>query len=190
MRMAVEMRVLAACFVVVLTAAPALPQEQDFGRSVYDEIGNSVRTEYEAMMASVMRESFARPPRNEEEQQKRDRQIEDQKARIKMLAYNKAALFASCATEAELARGNAPPVPGAQNLILRTCVELKFDQMRKFANVSSYGALFFPERIAPCGERSRLPEREKLLPPYDFLEIAEPRLYDFERFSDCIMTPP
>ena len=183
--------VLAFLAVLALTAIPARAQEEDFAKSVYEEIGNSVRNEYEGMIGAMTRDSMAHAPKDEEERAKRDEQIKRETARLKTFAYNKAALFAFCAADADRARGpGAPPIRGEQNLILRTCVELKFDQMRKFANISSYGALFFPERIAPCGERARLPEREKLLPPYEFLQIDDPRLYDFERFADCIMTPP
>jgi hypothetical protein len=38
-----------------------------------------------------------------------------------------------------------------------------------------------------CGETSRLPEHEKLLPPYQFLQLAEPKLYDFARYNQCLM---
>jgi hypothetical protein len=176
---------------LALVATPAHAQEDDFAKSVYEEIGNGVRNEYDGMIGEMRRNSMAHPPQDEEEQAKRDEQIKRETARLKSFAYNKAALFAFCAADADRARGpGAPPVRGEQNLVLRTCVELKFDQMRKFANISSYGALFFPERIAPCGERARLPEREKLLPPYEFLHIDDPKLYDYERFADCIMTPP
>ena len=100
-------------------------------------------------------------------------------------------MFALCAADAERARApGTPSIRAGQNLMLGTCVEVKFDQLRKFTNLLSYAAMFFPDRIAPCGERSRLPDLEKALPPYDFIELKEPRLYDFERFSNCLMTPP
>ena len=47
---------------------------------------------------------------------------------------------------------------------------------------------FFPARIEPCGEQSRLPEREKILAPYEFLQLDEPKLYDFARYNECLMT--
>jgi hypothetical protein len=180
-----------ASLILLFLAAALARGQEDFAKTVYAEIENSARNEYEAMIGSIMRDAMAHPPKDDEEQAKRAQQIEREKGRLKLLTYNKAALFAFCAADADRARGpGAPPVRSEQNLILRTCVELKFDQMRKFANISSYGGLFFPERLAPCGERARLPEREKVLPPYDFLEIIEPKLYDFELYSDCIMTPP
>jgi len=107
------------------------------------------------------------------------------------LSYNKAALFAGCAADAARARlPGAPPIRGDQDPVLRTCLEFKFDQLRKFANISSYAELFFPERIAPCEQSTHLPEVEKALPPYDFLELSEPRIYDLERYVDCVMTAP
>ena len=184
------MKPISALLLLALAATPAHAQE-DFAKSVYAEIENGIRNEYDAMIGMIMRGFMARPPRDDEERAKRAQQIERETGRAKLLAYNKAALFAYCAADADRARApGAPPVRSDQNLILRTCVELQFEHMRKFANISSYGGLFFPERLAPCGERARLPEREKVLPPYEFLELREPKLYDFERFSDCIMTPP
>lgn len=184
------MKLTSALLLLLLAALPARAQ-QEFVKLVYAEIENGVQSEYDAMIGGIMRNSMAHPPKDDEEQARRGRQIEREKERAKLFAYNKAAMFAYCAADAERARApGAPPVRGEQNLIMRTCVELKFEQMRKFANISSYGGLFFPERIAPCGERARLPERETMLPPYDFLQISEPRLYDFDRYSDCIMTPP
>ena len=181
----------AFAFMLLLTATAPAGAQEDFAKSVYAEIENGVHNEYDAMISAILRNSVVNPPKDDEEKAKREQQIERERGRVKLLTYNKAALFAFCAADAERARSpGAPPVRGEQNLILRTCVELKFEQMRRFANISSYGGLFFPERLAPCGERARLPEREKILPPYDFLEMKEPKLYDFERFSDCIMTPP
>ena len=107
-----------------------------------------------------------------------------------MLSYNRAVLFAFCAAEAEKERGpNALPIPLEQNLPLTTCVEIKVGQLQKFSQLAAYADFFFPERIAPCGEQSRLPEQEKMLAPYAFLQIDEPKLYDFLRYNECLMTP-
>ena len=45
----------------------------------------------------------------------------------------------------------------------------------------------FPRGLS-CGEQSRLPEQEKTLVPYAFLQIAGPKLYDFYRYNECLMT--
>jgi hypothetical protein len=45
----------------------------------------------------------------------------------------------------------------------------------------------FPRGLS-CGEQSRLPEQEKTLAPYAFLQIAGPKLYDFPRYNECLMT--
>ncbi len=50
---------------------------------------------------------------------------------------------------------------------------MKFRELNKpSANALSYASIFFPERIEPCGEASRLREQEKLFPPYEFLQIG------------------
>ena len=106
-----------------------------------------------------------------------------------MLTYNRAALFASCGVEAEKERPTgAPSIPLESNLVLTTCVEIKFAQLQKFAELAAYADFFFPERIETCGEQSRLPEQEKKLAPYAFLQIGEPKLYDFPRYNACLMT--
>ena len=106
-----------------------------------------------------------------------------------MLSYNRAALFAFCAAEAEAERvPGTPRVRFENNLLMTTCVEIKVGQLQKFSQLASYADFFFPERIASCGEQSRLPEREKILAPYPFLQIDEPKLYDFARYNECLMT--
>ena len=54
---------------------------------------------------------------------------------------------------------------------------------------ASYALIFFPDRIERCGEASRLRDQETLFPPYGFLQLAEPRLYDFTRYNACLMRP-
>ena len=106
-----------------------------------------------------------------------------------MLSYNRAALFAFCGAEAEKDRPpGAPPIPLESNLVLTTCVEIKFGLLQKFSELAAYADFFFPERIESCGEQSRLPEQEKTLAPYAFLQIAGPKLYDFSRYNECLMT--
>ena len=111
------------------------------------------------------------------------------KERMKMLSYNRAALFAFCAADAENDRPTgAAPIPLESNLVLTTCVEIKIGQLQKFTQLAAYADFFFPERIESCGEQSRMPEREKVLAPYPFLQIEEPKLYDFARYNECLMT--
>ena len=63
--------------------------------------------------------------------------------------------------------------------------------MTQFANIASYATHFFPERIAPCGDKSRQKEREQQLPVYEFLKgDDELKLYDFEGYVTCMMTVP
>ena len=74
--------------------------------------------------------------------------------------------------------------------MLRTCVEIKLAELRKFSERRAYAEVFFPERIERCGEAARRRELETQLPAFDFLELSEPRLYDFARYNQCLMTVP
>jgi hypothetical protein len=175
-----ELRVLLA-FLLVAVAGPLCAQDAQDGmiQKIYSGIENNIRVDYEALRArlSAMAMQFALPAAKEREE-------------LKMLSYNKAVLFAACTVESERDRSSAANrVPAASNLMLRTCVEIKFAEMEKFSNRLAYAEVFFPERITRCEEGARRPAMEKLLPPYDFLEIAEPKLYDFARYNQCLMTP-
>ena len=113
---------------------------------------------------------------------------EESQRMLKEMFYNKAVLFASCAAEAELHRApQAPRLPANRNLLLTTCVEQKFAELNKFTNMRSYAGIFFPDRIRKCGEASRLREQEGLFAPYGFLQLAEPKLYNFAQYNDCLM---
>ncbi len=167
-----------ALLVAMLLAADPAHAQDAILQGTYATIENSIRAEYEGMLAALPREA----------PEEAVGQIEKNRSLLKMFAYNKAALFATCAAEAEQDRSpSAARVPAAQNLMLRTCVEIKFDQLQKFTQRVAYADLFFPERIASCGEQSRLREEEKMLPPYGFLLLDEPRLYDFARYNECLM---
>jgi hypothetical protein len=166
---------------IVLTAASQASAQGDVLRRVYAAVEERTVAEFEYNMAGITREllRLGRPVSK----------IAPIKERMKMLSYNRAVLFAYCAADAEQDRpANAAPIPPENNLVLTTCVEIKIGQLQKFSQLAAYADFFFPERVASCGEQSRLPEREKMLPPYPFLQIDEPRLYDFSRYNDCLMT--
>ncbi len=164
---------------ILLAAGPARAQDDDIVQRIYASLESSIRNEYEALLASM--------PRDLPEHAAAA--VEKNRALTKMFAYNKAVLFANCAAEAEK---NRPPqatrVPAPQNLMLRTCVEIKIGHLQKFTRRVAYADLFFPERVEACGERSRLPQQEKVLRPFAFLFLDEPKLYDFEQYSECLMT--
>ena len=159
------MRWTCALLILLAAAAPARAQES-FEAEVYTQIEASVRGEYEAMLAQLTRAAMNDPTIDWRDQRKMAERLEADKARVKLWTYNKAAFFAYCGAEAERAAGaeaprsrssGSPRVPAGQNLMLQACVEIKSSQMSKFLNVASYAGVFFPERIAPCGEHSRLP---------------------------------
>jgi hypothetical protein len=163
---------------LIVAAGPA-PAQDDVLHNIYAGLEDNVRADYEALRAQLSHTAmqFALPAAKEREE-------------LKMLSYNKAVLFAGCAVESEQDRAPvARRVPSANNLMLRTCVEIKFGEMEKFSNRLAYAEVFFPDRIARCEDRARLRTLEQRLPPYGFLDLAEPRLYDFARYNQCLMTP-
>lgn len=147
----------------------------------YAAVAERTQAEYEFNMAGITRQMLSSGAPVSK--------IAPVRERMKMLSYNRAVLFAQCAAEAEKDRmPGAPPVPVEMNLVLTTCVEIKLAQLQKFSQLSAYADFFFPERIETCAEQSRLPELEGVLPPYSFLQIATPKLYDFPRYNTCLMT--
>ena len=103
-------------------------------QTIYARLADSVRADYEALRAQLSHTAmqFALPAAKEREE-------------LKMLSYNKAVLFAGCAAESE--QDSAPTtrrVPSADNLMLRTCVEIKFFEMEKFSNRLATPRCFFP----------------------------------------------
>ena len=160
--------------VVVSTRA-----QEHITQTVYASIENSIREEFESILAQVMREDVAQLPGG----------IVKATELLKLITYNKAALFTFCAAETEKdqpQRSNR--IPSAMNIVLTTCVEIKFSEMDKFVKFVDYAGLFFPDRIQRCGEQARLTERERVLPPYGFLQLVQPRLYDFSSYNKCLMT--
>jgi hypothetical protein len=169
---------LLALLILAAIAGPALGQDQ-LPQDIYASMEGSVRREYDELMQAIARGEGGPRASSEKMQQM-----------LKVMYHNKAVLFASCTAEAERVRSpQAPRVPAGQNLMLTTCVEEKFAELNKFSNVRSYALTFFPDRIERCGEASRLRDQEPLFPPYGFLQLSEPRLYDFTRYNACLMQP-
>jgi hypothetical protein len=172
------MRGVLALLVWAAIAGPALGADT-VTQQIYASMEGSVRREYDGLMQAIARGEGGPRAGSEKIQEM-----------LKVMYHNKAVLFASCAAEAERIRSpQAARVPAGQNLMLTTCVEEKFADLNKFSNVRSYALTFFPDRIERCGEASRLRDQEGLFPPYGFLQLAEPRLYDFVRYNECLMQP-
>jgi len=169
-----------ALMLLILFASAGLARAQDDTalRAAYAAAQDGVRAQYEALLAEMAR-APGPPPEG---------WTEKTKALVKMLSYNQAATFAFCTAEAEHNHSpSAPRVPSSENLVLRTCMEIKMAQLNKFSERIGYVELFFPARIDRCGEASRLRNQEKVLKPYDFLFLDEPKLYDFGRYNECLM---
>lgn len=170
-----------ALTVLLLLAASGAAQAQsrdETAQAIYASIEHNIRSEYGAQMDRVSRAEAAYPTMNLQ----RVRQM------WAMLYYNRAAMFSICAADADQYRTpGAPRVAAHDNLFLNTCVEEKVKGLTRFGNIYSYASTFFPDRIDRCGEGVRLRDQEKLLPPYEFLQFAEPKLYDFARYNGCLM---
>jgi hypothetical protein len=169
-----------ALSVLILLDAGVARAQEELVQRIYASMEPRIHAEYEFNLAGVTRHVLGSgAPLSK---------IEPFKERMKVLAYNKAALFASCVAAGEKDRKpDAEPVPLERNLMVTTCVEIKIGQLQKFSQMAAYADFFFPDRIASCGESSRVPELERVLRPYGFLLLDEPKLYDFERYNDCLM---
>jgi hypothetical protein len=164
--------------IALLLAAWPVRADDVAVQNIYAAMENDVHREYARLQDAIARGATGGPEAESESSQRL----------LKLMFYNRAALFASCAAEAEENRSSASGrVPAGQNIFLTACVEPKFTELNKFTNLLSYAGVFFPDRIESCGEASRLREREKLLPAYAFLQLAEPKLYDFALYNECLM---
>jgi len=151
----------------------------EFARTIYAGMEQSIHREYDAAVMKIPRGATGAPLPT----------ADKVRTALKVLYYNKAALFAFCAADAERAHApGAVRVPAESNIVLTSCVETKFGELNDFTNKLNFAGVFFPERIVRCGEASRLPGHEQLLPPYEFLHLEKPRLYDFPHYSRCLMT--
>ena len=165
-----------AALMLLALSGPAGAQAALMQR-IYAELENTVRNEYEVLQADLSRQAMQQA-----------RSAAKERLQLKMVSYNKAVLYASCAADAERDRSPAANrLPSSENLVMQTCLEIKMGQLQKFGELVAYAGVFFPERIDRCGERSRLREQEKGLPPYAFLQIEAPKLYDFARYNECLM---
>jgi len=166
---------------VLLAVAGTARAQVDKTQTIYAGLADSIRKEYQLHVNQAVRQLIvSNGPMAK---------IEPVKQRLKLLSYNKAVLIASCIADAEKERApDAPAIPLRQNLVITTCIDIKIKQMQKFSDRAAYADFFFPERIESCGEIARLPELEKVFRPYDFLELTDAKLFDFVRYTDCLMT--
>lgn len=175
--------------VLLVAAAPARAEEKDGAgdrvpdeavQGVYSKIEPRIHAEFDFQMRGITQQMLNTTASSSK--------LDFFRRRVKLLAYNRATLIAICVAEAEHDRPpTAVPVPWQNNLMLTTCVNEKVGQLQKFSELAAYADFFFPDRIEECGDRVRLPEREKLLQPYNFLLIEQPKLYDYARYNECLM---
>jgi hypothetical protein len=166
---------------VLLAVAGAVRAQTDRLQTIYAGLADNIGKEYQLHVNQAVRQLIVSgAPMTK---------MPPVKERLKLLSYNKAVLIASCIADADKDRApDAPAIPLRQNLVITTCIDIKLKQMQKFSDRVAYADFFFPERIESCGESSRLPEIEKVFRPYDFLELSEAKLFDFVRYTHCLMT--
>lgn len=175
-------RLLALAITVLVTIGVQQPSRAQDQATVlaYAAAEAGVRAQYEALLAQI-----AQAPPNASPEW-----LAKTKSLVAMLSYNQAAIFAFCSGEAEQDRSQAVRrVPASENLVLRTCVEIKMKELNKFSERIGYVDMFFADRIASCGEQSRLRDKEGILKPYDFLFLDEPKIYDFAKYNECLLKP-
>lgn len=178
-----------ALMLIPLVAAPARAQEQA-AKDFYASIERGIRAEVRALFMEIDRKEIW-PSLSAEDDTRKQERVARAKNAVRIYGYNKAVLMSLCAAEA--ARAHSPDtdaVPPKNNLMLRTCIEAKLELLRKSANTWSYVAQFFPERLDPCEQKARLPDLERQFVPYAFLELDEPKLYDYELYNRCLMSAP
>jgi hypothetical protein len=165
---------------LLLAAASQARAQDDVVQRVYAAMEPRIRAEYEFHLAGVARQVLASgAPASK---------IELFQKRLKMLAYNRAVLVAYCVAETERDRPpNAIPIPMEHNLVLTTCVEIKSGNCRNFPSSRPMPISSFPTGLNPVRRAIALPEHEQVLRPYGFLLLDEPKLYDFERYNECLM---
>jgi hypothetical protein len=183
------LRALTCAALLLVAVAPARTQEKDGAadhapdeavQRFYGMIAPRIHAEFDFQMRGITQQMLNSTLSSSK--------LEFFRRRVRLLAYNRATLISYCVADAERDRPpTAMPVPWQNNLMLTTCVDEKVGQLQKFSQLAAYADFFFPDRIEECGERVRLPEREKLLQPYAFLLIEQPKLYDFARYNECLM---
>ena len=170
-------RWLVLSMLALIAAAPARGQDE-MTLGFYASVENNIRSEYDQVLRYFLYGRGGSAARTEKDQ-----------TIMKVVYYNKAVMFAVCAADAERYRSpHAQRVPAQLNLALTTCVEQRFAELNQFSNALNYTGVFFPDRVEPCSEASRLREQEKRFPPYEFLQMDEPKLYDFARYNSCMIT--
>jgi hypothetical protein len=131
-------------------AAPACAEERmthdDLVRIIYNGMADSVRDQYDSALLNV-------PKFNSGESAAK---VQGLRQSLKILFYNKAALFAFCAADAEGGRPpDAPRVPARENPALTKCVEQSFAALSDFTNKLNYAGVFFSRRGLCAAARSR-----------------------------------
>src|SRR5262249_45402674 len=140
------------------------------GRDIFIAIADVVRAEFEQQMDMLARAAPTLSPQAHAK-------TEDI---IKFLAYNKAAIYVGCVVQSQSDRDPGDYRMGVPlRRLADLCLGERVAELQRFTQLIEFVGLFGAERIPDCESKARLPERERLLQPYDFLALGDPRLYNF-----------
>lgn len=165
--------------VAVATAFAEEPNEDAITRvekSWYDHIENDIKQEFESAVAI-----FQKNPRNVSKQV-----LDLALIGFKTLSYNKANIHAECA--GEVARSKTPTdTPTDFEARYKRCLDPKLGELLiNYKIESDYIGYFKDKGTVRCEIEARLFERERLLPPYDFLKGDGVALYDYRLLNQCL----
>jgi hypothetical protein len=170
--------ILAVLICVQARAQDGPEGDEAFQRGVYASIEGPVRQEVAMQLAMLARNAGHQTP----EQVVRATNI------IKFIAYNRAAIYVSCIVEVQRDRrlGNYRMGDTLQRFT-GLCLDDKMKHLQRFTQLIEFVGLFGADRIPDCEQRARLPELERVLQAYEFLEMENGRLYDFAEYNKCLM---
>jgi hypothetical protein len=145
-------------------------------RSYFASIENDIKEEFERGVADVEQNTG-----NSSKQE-----LDAALAAMKMLSYNKANIHAACMGEAVRSK---TPTETLDNVAThyKSCVVGRLGEMLVFYTLAtSSGRPFIGKGEGRCETKARLFERERLLPPYEFLKGDGVALLDFRVLNQCL----
>lgn len=103
---------------------------------------------------------------------------------IRLVLYNKAVIYATCADEA----ANASKMEGEVLTAATACMNSKSTEMLKFTKLMEYSDSIGARKLTACEMKARDYKNELRFPPYEFLRTSSgPKLFDFKMLNDCIL---
>lgn len=147
--------------------------EADRNELVYKSIESTIRGEFDEAMRVLEQKG--------KEKGSTSVQLEDARGGIKVMMYNKAYNYYLCLKEG-LKNGNPSEAS------LSECYRPRNLEIAKFVTkMIDYEPLVGVEVFKRCGLGARLFDAEFEFKPYSFLDHPEAKLYDYEKYNQCII---